>query len=683
MSLGSVSISFDTTGNITDLANDVTSVMQKHLSGYFEKLSTFEESGLLGGLFDSLPSAANEKSGATKKTAEQSTDNEKSGATKKIAEQSTDSKKSAGAEAQMTGFAEVGTAMATMTSSFETGVSSLSKDLNSLVGSVSKMTGTLSSKLNKMQKSLSGFGLKKNQSQSNKKKPSAKKRQKKTKNKKGHDANAEQGSNDNADLGTLKGVQNAASTLITDAVTFKQSFTDLSSGLQNFELSKKGVVGLLDSGSKLAGNFSTLKQSFAGLKTSFTSLNSNESSETEASSSKENDKSSKKKSDDASGKSQGMKGAVQSGEKLVSTFSNFKKSLTGLYDGVQTFDFSKQGVTGLTDLSLKLVNTYDSGSKLVSSFSSFNQSLAGVSGGLKNAGAGLMRAKSTVFGFATALRSGAMMQWGLNAAMLANPIGIIVGAFVAAGVLIYKYWQPLKAFFGGVFDGLYASIQPVFTAFQPLLNLLAPVGDAFAWIASKVSEVINWFGALFTPIQSSQAELAGFAASGMKFGEVIGSVFKAALAPIMLVAKGIGWVGKQLGLFGDEGEASSEAATSSEKGRSSGSVTPLTTQKKATSNSKLAAIGAGMLVTTSAAAMNPSSDEAKALSPAPTGSMVQSYELSPINNGQSPTKEVVQHINVQVTVNNPTSNIDIERAIENVMRGQASTSSPSLKDEDI
>ncbi|ADZ93391.1 phage tail tape measure protein [Marinomonas mediterranea] len=672
MSLGSVSISFDITGNIADLANDVTGVMQKHLSGYFEKLSTFEEVGFLGGLFDSAPSEAASKTGT------------KENAVKESLQPSSERQMFSTPEAQTTGFAEVGTAMATMTGRFEKGVSTLSKDLNSLVGSVSKMTATLSGKLNKMQKSLSGFGFKKNHSESKNNKSGVKKRQKKAnKTKAGRDSSADQGSSDNAELGTLKGVQNAASTLITNAATFKQSFTELSSGLQNFELSKKGIVGLLDSGSKLTDNFSTLKQSFVGLKASFTSLNSDEPLETAMSSSKANKTSSKKKSDGASGKLQGMKGAVLSGEKLVSTFSNFKKSLTGLYDGVQTFDFSKQGVTGLTDLSSKLVNTYDSGSKLVSSFSSFKQSIAGVSGGLKNAGAGLMRAKSTVFGFATALRSGAMMQWGLNAAMLANPIGLIVGAFVAAGVLIYKYWQPLKAFFSGVFDGFVSSMQPVFTAFQPLLNLLAPVGDAFAWIASKVSEVINWFGALFTPIQSSQAELAGFAASGMKFGEVIGSVFKTALAPIMLVAKGIGWVGKQLGLFGDEGEASSEAATPNEGGRSRGSVTALNTQNKATSNSKLAAIGAGMLVTTSAAAMNPSPDETKALAPAPTGSVVQSYELSPINNGQSPTKEVVQHINVQVTVNNPTSNIDIERAIENVMRGQASTSSPSLKDEDI
>ncbi|MHA3316652.1 hypothetical protein ACX1HN_22285, partial [Yersinia pseudotuberculosis] len=37
--------------------------------------------------------------------------------------------------------------------------------------------------------------------------------------------------------------------------------------------------------------------------------------------------------------------------------------------------------------------------------------------------------------------------------ILISPIGLIAAAIVGAGLLIYKYWQPIKAFLGGVVEG--------------------------------------------------------------------------------------------------------------------------------------------------------------------------------------------------------------------------------------
>lgn len=34
-----------------------------------------------------------------------------------------------------------------------------------------------------------------------------------------------------------------------------------------------------------------------------------------------------------------------------------------------------------------------------------------------------------------------------------SPIGLIGAAIAGAGLLIYKYWKPIKAFLGGVVDG--------------------------------------------------------------------------------------------------------------------------------------------------------------------------------------------------------------------------------------
>ncbi len=61
----------------------------------------------------------------------------------------------------------------------------------------------------------------------------------------------------------------------------------------------------------------------------------------------------------------------------------------------------------------------------------------------------------------TAVMTGA--QWALNAAMSANPIGLIIAgivALVAVVALVYRYWGPLSEFFAGLWE----SIKTVFAA---------------------------------------------------------------------------------------------------------------------------------------------------------------------------------------------------------------------------
>lgn len=75
-------------------------------------------------------------------------------------------------------------------------------------------------------------------------------------------------------------------------------------------------------------------------------------------------------------------------------------------------------------------------------------------------------------------------QWALNAAMTANPIGLlIVGiiALVAAVALIYRYWEPLTAFF----SELWESIKGLFSAgLEYITSGLATAWDLVASILS-------------------------------------------------------------------------------------------------------------------------------------------------------------------------------------------------------
>ena len=104
---------------------------------------------------------------------------------------------------------------------------------------------------------------------------------------------------------------------------------------------------------------------------------------------------------------------------------------------------------------------------------------------------------------------------------------VAIGAVVAvvAG-LVYKYWEPLKAFVSGVWTGFIEALQPVRTALEPL----------FAAIGEWIAPVIQWFRDLFVPVEMTGQELSGFAAVGQVVGKVLSFGMQLALAPILAVA---------------------------------------------------------------------------------------------------------------------------------------------------
>jgi len=63
---------------------------------------------------------------------------------------------------------------------------------------------------------------------------------------------------------------------------------------------------------------------------------------------------------------------------------------------------------------------------------------------------------------------------GLVAVLAANPIGATIIAIAAAGLLIWKYWEPIKAFFVDLWQGVKA-------AFWAVLDWLGDFAAAFSW----------------------------------------------------------------------------------------------------------------------------------------------------------------------------------------------------------
>lgn len=113
---------------------------------------------------------------------------------------------------------------------------------------------------------------------------------------------------------------------------------------------------------------------------------------------------------------------------------------------------------------------------------------------------------------------------GLLGALL-SPIGLVVTALAGVALVVWKYWQPITAFLGGVVEGFKAAAGPISAAFEPL----KPV---FQWIGDKVQALWGWFTDLLTPVKSTSAELQSAAAMGRRFGEALAEGLNMVMHPL-------------------------------------------------------------------------------------------------------------------------------------------------------
>ncbi|WP_240355303.1 phage tail tape measure protein [Pectobacterium brasiliense] len=129
--------------------------------------------------------------------------------------------------------------------------------------------------------------------------------------------------------------------------------------------------------------------------------------------------------------------------------------------------------------------------------------------------------------------------------MLLSPVGLAVAAIVGGALLIWKYWEPIQAFIGGVVEGFVAASAPIIAAFEPL----QPV---FTWIGDKIKALFGWFGDLLTPVKSTAAELDSAASMGKRFGEALASGLNIIMNPLESLKKGVSWLLEKLGLVDEK-----------------------------------------------------------------------------------------------------------------------------------
>jgi len=183
------------------------------------------------------------------------------------------------------------------------------------------------------------------------------------------------------------------------------------------------------------------------------------------------------------------------------------------------------------------------------------------------------RIKMGALGLIAPIKTAALAFWGMlpaigatTTALLTNPITWIVvgiGAAVAGlALVIRKYWDPIAAYVGGVFQGIRSAVQPAITSLTTALAPLAPIGQAvasvFGFIADGVSRVVGWIGALLAPVTLSTDAFNSLSASGQSLGTVIGGVLSTAFtvltAPIRAVGTLVGWVIEGFKLLGQSAD---------------------------------------------------------------------------------------------------------------------------------
>jgi TP901 family phage tail tape measure protein len=118
-------------------------------------------------------------------------------------------------------------------------------------------------------------------------------------------------------------------------------------------------------------------------------------------------------------------------------------------------------------------------------------------------------------------------QWLWNVALSANPIGLVVIGITAFGVLaytVYKNWEPIAAWFKGVWATMSAGVG----------GMVASVTGAFSTMAATVrgiwESLINWLSAKFAQIG---AAANGLISTAQTIGNTVSSIGKFMTTPII------------------------------------------------------------------------------------------------------------------------------------------------------
>jgi phage-related tail protein len=168
------------------------------------------------------------------------------------------------------------------------------------------------------------------------------------------------------------------------------------------------------------------------------------------------------------------------------------------------------------------------------------------------------------------MRAGRAMMWlvrspisllrtaliGIGAAVTAIgwPITALIAVLAAGAFAVYKYWDRVKAWFGGFIEGLKPALEAIGKLidriFAPLKPVFDWIGVKFDWLGTQIDKVINWFKEFLSPVKSSKEELKAAAESGQGFGSAISGSILSAIDNINKLIDRLSWAKDTMVLMG-------------------------------------------------------------------------------------------------------------------------------------
>lgn len=140
----------------------------------------------------------------------------------------------------------------------------------------------------------------------------------------------------------------------------------------------------------------------------------------------------------------------------------------------------------------------------------------------------------------------------IGLALTTTPLGLIIAGIAVGGLLIYRYWEPIKAFMGGVFEGMRKGLEPLVQTFTTFHQSLQPLHPMFQQIGSALQDAWQWFTNLLNPVTNTQTELGKAGAAGKSFGEALATGINFVLTPLQLLIQGLTWVANNIGGIADK-----------------------------------------------------------------------------------------------------------------------------------
>ncbi|SEA28493.1 phage tail tape measure protein [Marinobacterium iners] len=97
----------------------------------------------------------------------------------------------------------------------------------------------------------------------------------------------------------------------------------------------------------------------------------------------------------------------------------------------------------------------------------------------------------------------------ITAALIANPIGLIIAAIAAAAYLIYRNWEPIKAFFASLWQQVKAAFDGGIAGVTALLINWSPIGLLYKGIRAGLSQLGIEMPAQLSEVFSKALSAAG------------------------------------------------------------------------------------------------------------------------------------------------------------------------------